>query len=116
MAKRMNEERRKHPRVNSNIVISYHIQQEQNNYDVSQTKNVSQGGMLLTTNRRFEKGTRLAMTVLFPFLEDKIEVVGEVVGSKEVVKDLIYETRLRFSDLKEQLIEGLSEFVGKNMQ
>jgi uncharacterized protein YbjQ (UPF0145 family) len=38
-------------------------------------------------------------------------VVGEVVGSKEVLKDLIYETRLMFYGLKGQYSEKLANFV-----
>jgi hypothetical protein len=106
-----NRNRRKTRRGDANFVISYHLQREDANYDLTQTKNVSQGGMLLTTNRKFEKGTRLDMTMQFPFLDDKIQVVGEVVGSKEVLKDLIYETRLMFYDLKGQYSKKLDNFV-----
>jgi len=105
------QERRKYPRVDSNIVISYHIQGEFGNYDLSQTMNISQGGILFTTNREFEKGEHLGMTVLFPFLEEKIEIIGEVISSREVLKDFVYETRIKFNDLKEQLLEQLGKFV-----
>ena len=111
MQKYGGRDRRKKPRTDANFVISYHLQREDANYDLTQTKNVSQGGMLLTTNRKFEKGTRLDMTMQFPFLDDKIRVVGEVVGSKEVLKDLIYETRLMFYDLKGQYSKKLDNFV-----
>jgi len=111
MQKYGGRDRRKKPRTDANFVISYHLQREDANYDLTQTKNVSQEGMLLTTNRKFEKGTRLDMTMLLPFLDDKIRVVGEVVGSKEVLKDLIYETRLMFYDLKGQYSKKLDNFV-----
>jgi len=111
MQKYGGRDRRKKPRTDANFVISYHLQTEDANYDLTQTKNVSQGGMLLTTNRKFEKGTRLDMTMQFPFLDDKIRVVGKVVGSKEVLKDLIYETRLMFYDLKGQYSKKLDNFV-----
>jgi len=104
-------DRREYIRGDANIVVSYHIQKEDKNYDLTQTKNVSKGGMLLTTNRKFQKGTRLDMTMQCPFLDDKIRVVAEVVGSKEILKDLIYETRLRFYGLKGQLSKKLDNFV-----
>jgi len=105
------QERRKYPRVDSNIVISYHIQGEYGNYDLSQTKNISQGGILFTTNREFKTGMHLGMTVLFPFLDDKIEIVGEVISSREVLKDFVYETRIKLDDLKEQLLGQLGKFI-----
>ena len=111
MQKYGGRDRRKKSRTDANFVISYHLQREDANYDLTQTKNVSQEGMLLTPNRKFEKGTRLDMTMQFPFLDDKIQVVGEVVGSKEVLKDLIYETRLMFYDLKGQYSKKLDNFV-----
>ncbi|MBU1122564.1 MAG: PilZ domain-containing protein [Candidatus Omnitrophota bacterium] len=108
--------RRKHNRVNVNFVVSYRVKQLPANYDLSQTKNVSQGGMLLTTNRKFDKDTCLAMTVRFPFVRQKIEVTGMVIGSKEVVKNLIYETRIQFLDLAESFFQELGGFVRDYME
>jgi len=116
MQKYDDRDRRKTRRGDANFVISYHLQTEDANYDLTQTKNVSQGGMLLTTNRKFEKGTRLDMVMQFPFSDDKIRVVGEVVGSKEVIKDLIYETRLMFYDLKDQWSKKLDNFVKEHSE
>ncbi len=107
------KQKRKHPRTEANFVVSYRILEGLNNYDLSQSKNISQGGMLLTTNREFKKGTRLVMTMSFPFIEDKMELTGQVVGSKEIVKDLIYETRLQFYELDLKLSKGLSKFVNQ---
>ena len=109
-------DRRKKPRTEATIVVSYHLQGEDKNYDLTQTKNISQEGIFLTTNRKFEKGTRLDMTIQFPFLDDKIQVVGEVVGSKEVLKDLIYETRLMFYGLNGQYSKKLDNFVKEHMK
>jgi c-di-GMP-binding flagellar brake protein YcgR len=110
------QERRKHPRIDANFIINYHMQEEHDNYDLSQSKNVSQGGMLLTTNRKFEKRARLAMTIFFPFLDDKREVVGEVMDSNEVVEDFLYETRLRFYDFEKQLPQGFDNFINQHLE
>ena len=67
MKKYSGEERRRHPRADLNFVISYRIREEHDNFDLTQSRDVSQGGMLLTTNRKFEKGTHLVMTIRFPF-------------------------------------------------
>jgi len=104
-------QKRKFARTEANFIISYRILEEPDNYDLSQSKNISQGGMLLTTNRKFEDGTRLEMTISFPFIEKKMELTGQVVESKEIVKDLIYETRLKFYDLDPQLSKGLRDYI-----
>ena len=110
------QERRKHKRIDASFIVSYRIKQEINNSDLSQTKNVSEGGMLLTTNRKFDKGTHLEMIIRFPFLPKRINIEGEVVDSKEVVRNVIYETRIKFFGLEEAIISSLSDFVKKHSQ
>ncbi|MCM8787014.1 MAG: PilZ domain-containing protein [Candidatus Omnitrophica bacterium] len=111
MAEYTGPERRKYPRLNANFVVSYRIKEVPDNFDISQTKNVSGGGILLTTNRKFEKGTLLTLNIRFPFLADRIEVTGEIVDSKEIVRDLIYETRIKFLDLDPDVLKKLQDFV-----
>jgi len=90
-------ERRKHPRIsNAHFVVSYRIFQESNNIDVSQTKNLSLGGMLLTTNREFQPGTNLALEIRLPFDSNPIILVAKVLGSRQIIKDFLYDTRLEF--------------------
>ncbi|MDD5595754.1 MAG: PilZ domain-containing protein [Candidatus Omnitrophica bacterium] len=89
-------ERRKHPRISARFIVSYRILEEANNVDVSQTKNVSLGGMLLTTNRKFDPGTNLALEIRLPFDPNPIMLIAKVLESHQVIKDLIYDTRLQF--------------------
>ncbi|MDD3297032.1 MAG: PilZ domain-containing protein [Candidatus Omnitrophica bacterium] len=109
-------ERRKFSRMDANFVVSYRIKEFPDGYDLTQTKNVSQGGILLTTNKVFDKGTFLAMTIRFPLVPQKIEVTGEVIASKEIVRDLIYETRIKFLDLDEEFFQKLGEFIEENLK
>lgn len=109
-------ERRKFSRMDANFVISYRIKEVVDGYDLTQSKNVSQGGILLTTNRLFSKDTILAMTIRFPLIPQKIDVTGAVVGSKQIVRDLIYETRIKFLDLDEEFFQKLGEFIADNLK
>lgn len=112
MNKRAHEaERRRHTRISANFVISYRVKEVHEHYDLSQTKNVSQGGILLTTNKKFGSDVQLAITIRFPFIPKRIEVTGQVIDSKEVVRDLIYETRIKFLDLDREFFEKLGEYV-----
>ena len=110
------EERRRHARMNANFVVSYRIKEIRDGYDLTQTKNVSQGGMLLTTNKFFEEDVYLAMTIRFPFVSQKIELTARVVSCKEIVKNLIYETRLQFLDLDESFFIKLGEFIENTLK
>ena len=49
-------------------MVSYRVKAEVDNYDISQTRNLSLGGMMLTTNREFSLGTVLAIDIRLPFL------------------------------------------------
>jgi hypothetical protein len=96
-------ERRKHPRIdNARFVVSYRVFEEgAENVNISQTKNLGLGGMLLTTNREFKPGTDLALEIRLPFDPNPIILVGKVLESRQIIKDLIYDTRLQFLAIDE---------------
>ena len=108
-------ERRKSPRIEANFVVSYKIEEMPEGYDLSQTKNISQGGLLITTNRGFEKGSFLTINIRIPFVPQKIKLKGEVIDSSERVRDLIYETRVKFIGLDEAFFKKLGEFIQKTL-
>lgn len=109
-------ERRRYPRLNVNFIVSYRIKEPSASFDLSQTKNLSQGGLLLTTNKAFEKGTLLAMTIRFPFVNEKINLTGQVIGSQEKVRDLIYETHIRFQESDEAFLRDVGKFIEKKLK
>ena len=91
-----NNERRKYPRISGKFVVSYRVKTDQNDIHVSQTRNLSLGGMILTTNKNFPPGTILEIDIRLPFFIDKINLTGKVLEIKEIVKDLIYDARIQF--------------------
>lgn len=105
-------ERRKYPRVAGKFVVSYRIKSEVDNYDITQTRNLSLGGMLLTTNRNFSPGTILAIDVRLPFFIDAISFTGRVTESIEVVKDLIYDTHIQFLGIDPKAEDIVKDTVG----
>jgi hypothetical protein len=115
MDKPFGKERRRYPRLSATFVTSYKVKQIPNDFDLSQTKNVGQGGVLLTTTRKFSAGTQLALMVKFPFVPQRIEVSATVVDSKEVAKNMIYETRLAFADLDKKFFKELGEFIKQRL-
>ncbi len=100
------QERRKHPRINGRFIISYRILEDgedvKSKRDITQTKNISLGGMLLTTNMQFKPGTNLALEIRLPFDPNPIMLIGKVVESRQVMENLIYDTRLMFLAIDEQ--------------
>lgn len=116
MEKYNGPEKRRHPRLNASFIVSYRIKDPSSDFDLSQTKDVSQGGFLFTTNKEFAQGTVLVMILRFPFVAEKIELHGQVVSSQEKVKNLIYETHIKFKDSDEAFLRRIGEFIKKKMK
>lgn len=104
-------ERRKHPRAKGRFIVSYRVMPANNNADITQTKNLSLGGMLLTTNCQFSSGTNLALEIRLPFDPNPIMIIGKVLESKEVTKNMIYDTRLIFLAVDEKHRHIIQETV-----
>ena len=105
------QERRKLPRIVGRFIVSYGILEVSDNIDISQTKNLSLGGMFLTTNKQFCAGTNLALEIRLPFDPDPIMLIGKVIESREVTKGLIYDTRLECLSIDEKHRGALLETV-----
>jgi Tfp pilus assembly protein PilZ len=105
------EEKRQHPRLGRRFMVSYRIAEENDMIDLSQTKNVSLGGMLLTTNRLFATGTNLLLEIRLPFETEPIKIAARVKDSKEVVKNVIYDTRLEFIAVDEKHKDVITKTV-----
>ena len=104
-------ERRKTARAEFRFVVSYRVLEEEDNADITQTKNIGLGGMWLTTNRKFAIGAKLALQIRLPFDPNPIMLIGSVVESKEVVNNLIYDTHLAFLAVDEKHQKAISKVV-----
>lgn len=95
-------ERRTYPRADGRFIVSYRVIPDNTNADISQTKNLSLGGMLLTTNCKFAAGTNLALEIRLPFDPNPIMIIAKVLESNEITKNIIYDTRLLFLAIDEK--------------
>ena len=105
------QERRRFQRITGRFIVSYRILEESDNIDITQTKNLSLGGMMLTTNRLFDSGTKIALEIRLPFDPNPIMLIGKVLESREITKDLIYDTRLEFMAVDERHRKVISQTV-----
>lgn len=105
-------EKRKFPRANGRFIVSYRVIPKDSNSDITQTKNLSLGGMLLTTNCQFPVGTNLALEIRLPFDPHPIIIIARILESKEITKDVIYDTRLNFLAVDEKHRKVVTETVG----
>ena len=112
-------ERRKHHRISAHFIVSYRIMEEVDGVDTTQTKNLSLGGMLLTTNRAFLAGTNLALEIRLPFDPNPMMLIGRVIESKQIIKDMLYDTRLEFlsvDDKHKNVINQTVDYYQKKEQ
>jgi len=106
------EERRKFERLKRKFVISYHsLQDPTANFDISQIKDISLGGIRFVTSCGYAPDTVLAIELQTPFIRERLILQAKVLESKEVVKDLIYDTRVIFPQLDEEAEHYLSRTI-----
>jgi len=115
----MDKERRRYVRVRKPIVVQYK-ENSQSRWDMTLVKDISAGGMLITTDRAFPEGTVLNFRINLPSSPfQKFEVNGKVVSSKNMVARLSGEvlssafiSRIQFFELNESQKQSLEFYIG----
>ena len=106
------QERRKFERLKKKFIVSYHPLDEPNTaFDISQIKDIGLGGMRFVANRAYIPGTPLAIELQTPFIWDRLCLQAKVLESKEIIENLLYDTRVAFSDLDEKAKHYLSKTI-----
>ena len=105
------EEKRKYPRIDKHFVVSYRKSDQEKIIDISQTKNLSLGGLLLTTLEQFDAGAQLIVSLKVPSIADPIEINAKVVSCNKSGAGTIYETRLEFINVDEKHAEAIKQVV-----
>ena len=109
------EKRRSH-RLGATYQISYKVKSSAAPFNVTRTKNISRGGVRLTLNKLYLRGTPLSFIIRGPFAMQGIEAEGEVLESQEVVKGSLYEVRVRFSPASQARLAALDEFIKRRLK
>ncbi|MCR4336891.1 MAG: PilZ domain-containing protein [Candidatus Omnitrophica bacterium] len=93
-------ERRQYARIKKNFLLRYFdLEHPERKYSTSQLKNISLGGMCLVTEKSFPRMARLGVELKTSFISTLLVLNGTVLESHERVKDIIYETRLKFDEI-----------------
>ena len=103
----MENERRKAPRIEKVLIARYSpVQQEADSWDSSTLKNISTEGILLYTNKVFNKGELIKLLIKIPFdPQHWLETNGQVVESLTNI------TRVRFSGLDDTQKKLIADYV-----
>lgn len=107
-------ERRKFKRINRNYIVSYApVKSEEIKFDISQTKNLSEGGLLFITDRKFDKDVVLKLKLKLPEFLDYVIVQVQVIDSARMAKGMMNETRVRFVEAEQKVIESIRKLVDR---
>lgn len=105
-------EKRRHKRFRKHFLLRYFdLRTPENKMELTQLKNISEGGMCFVTAQPFEVNTRMGVELNTPFLSNATILQGVVRGCNEKAKNLIYETRLEFDELNTEAQVVLSKLI-----
>jgi len=105
-------ERRKFVRIDKTYIISYRdASSKELKSDVTQTKNISAGGLLFTTDKQISPKTILMVKLRLPGASDYIDTKVKVVDSKQKVNTVFYETRAKFVEIREEYRDAIKKII-----
>ena len=105
---------RKSIRAKAKYILKYSLRGDNRNMvgvNISQIKDISAGGVKFTCSYKISRGTELDLNVKLPTSGREMFIVGKVEGVEEIMKDMIYETRVKFENINEEQREALDREV-----
>lgn len=100
---KMDQERRRSRRIRKHFILSYFEKEyPDRRYELTQLKNIGHGGICFITSQKFNSGTKLGIELKTPYVAETTYLEGVVLESHEKVRNMIYETRLKFEFLDKQ--------------
>ncbi len=108
-------ERRQYARIKKNYIIRFSDKANPSvNIQVSQVENISRGGVCFNSSIPFTVGTNVAIEMRTPYLAESIYFEGNVLGTKEVIKGMIFQNHVKFHDLSARALDVLEKIEKYN--
>lgn len=105
-------ERRKFKRISGSYVVSYaSLETKELRFDVSQTKDLSEGGLSFIADRTFEKDVLLKIKLRLPEFSDYVIVKAQVVASQKLGKGVAYNIRAKFVEVEQSVKDAIKRLV-----
>lgn len=110
-------DRRKYIRIPYEAVLRYKLRPEKGSkkklFLDAASKNISSGGILMTTKEHFAAGTLLEVELDIPSLEgySTVTITGQIVRSKETQGGKMYENGVSICKIKEEDRDMLEQFL-----
>ena len=104
------KERRQHTRIERNFILSYCEGGKSDlKHDISQINNVSRGGISFISTYPSKKGTSVVLNLQTSFNVDPASLEGVVLESRKKIPEMIYEIRVQFSNIPDQVLHVLEK-------
>ncbi|MBN1405072.1 MAG: PilZ domain-containing protein [Candidatus Omnitrophica bacterium] len=105
-------ERRQFPRTSHTYTISFKGRvDEEENWDISNTKNLSLGGAFFLNNEFFPLGSTLDIRLNIPGQNKYCACRGKVQRCEGPFENTYYKTAVQFSDIDNRLEEALKKSI-----
>ncbi len=104
-------EKRNFERVSTHLLLSYKAEGD-NKFNTSQLINISRGGVKFTTEKPYIANTPMVVSLLAPTsYPNKITIKGFCVYSTEKIKDMLYETAMKFQNNPPDVTDEINKYL-----
>jgi c-di-GMP-binding flagellar brake protein YcgR len=109
------KEKRSCPRINARLPIQFKdIQRPIETYTGSLTKDISEGGVRLTSSDFLSIFTRLLLEISVPSFSRPIKAITKVAWIQKIPRSSQYNVGLQFMDMTEEDKKHLASFISKS--
>ena len=110
-------ERRRSVRVQKTFIIRFCAKNDPSQkYEISQIKNISRTGICFTSTKPLAQGVIMLIEFRMPYVSDMISLEAQVLDSKEKVKNVVYENRLKYQNVSLEALIVLEKIENYNNQ
>ena len=108
----MKSERRIFKRISGSYVISYaHLEGNELKFDLSQTKNLSEGGLLFIADRAFKEGAILKIKLRLPEFPDYVMAKLQIIASQKLLIGNMYGVRGKFVEMEQKVKDSIKRLA-----
>jgi hypothetical protein len=109
-------ERRQFVRIRKHYIIRFYQKDNPSlKYEASQILNISKGGLCFSSTIPFDIGAHLAIELRTPYVAEKVYLEGRILESKEKIKGVVYQNRIKFNDLSAHAADVLDKVEKYNL-
>jgi hypothetical protein len=110
------QERRLFVRIRKHYIVRFYQKDNPSlKYEASQIENISKGGLCFTSTIPFDVGAHLAIEMRTPYVAEKVYLEGQILESKEKIKGVVYQNRLKFYSLSSHATDVLEKVEKYNL-